>query len=344
MPFGQYFNDYYISAIKPAIAESHLSPVRADEVYGAGAIIEDIYNEIKGSTVLVADVTGKNPNVSYELGMAHALNKPVVIITQSTEDVPFDYKHLRHIRYDVREIGWVESLKKSIKSTIEAVLQEPSKHLALKSGGANLSKTMIDHLVQMYFQAAMELSKSDEFVVDENGSCTMTQQWTIKAHSDISHICHNIVLDDAPGAIEILGARDRLNAAKLDTVTISESERHLSYLVLMRNLKPTGSTFVIELEVKAENYFFDLITKGSQLASHHGIAKSKVVYKDKVETYVFPNIPKFSSIKAEYLSHPDPNMVGKTVCGQTNGDQILLKLDYSCGHQFTQEHGVRLYV
>lgn len=344
MPFGQYFDAYYQNALKPAIVDSKLGPVRADEIYGAGAIIEDIYEAIKSATVLVADVTGKNPNVSYELGMAHALNKPVVIITQSTEDVPFDYKHLRHIRYDVREITWVENLRKSITTTIEAVLQEPSKHLALKSAGANLSKTMIDHLVQMYFQAAMELSKVDEFVVEENGSCTMHQQWNIKALSDISHICHNVVLDGAPGMIEILGARDRLNAARLDTVTISESERHLSYFVLMRNLKPTGSTFVIEIDVKAENYFYDLVTTGTQLASHHGIAKSKVAYKDKAEIYVFPNIPKFSSVRAEYLSHPDPAMVGQVVLGQPNGDQVLLKLDYSCGQQFTQEHGVRLSI
>lgn len=132
MPFGSYFDDYYAKAIKPAITDSGLKAIRGDEIYGAGVVLEDIYSQIKESSMLLADVTNKNPNVSYELGVAHALGKPVIIITQNEEDVPFDYKHIRHVKYDVKKVDWVDELKAIIKKNIEAILQAPSNHLAIK--------------------------------------------------------------------------------------------------------------------------------------------------------------------------------------------------------------------
>ena len=51
------------------------------------------------STVVVCDLTGRNPNVFYELGIAHALGKDVIPITQNTNDIPFDIQHHRYILY-----------------------------------------------------------------------------------------------------------------------------------------------------------------------------------------------------------------------------------------------------
>ena len=84
MPFGGYFDSYYSGVINHAILSSGLSPLRADEIYSTGAIIDDIHKAILNSQICIADVTGRNPNViSYELGMAHALRKPAIIITQN---------------------------------------------------------------------------------------------------------------------------------------------------------------------------------------------------------------------------------------------------------------------
>ena len=64
------------------------------------SIIDDICNSILGADVVVADCTGQNPNVFYELGIAHTLGKDVILLTQSIDDIPFDISHLRFIEYE----------------------------------------------------------------------------------------------------------------------------------------------------------------------------------------------------------------------------------------------------
>jgi hypothetical protein len=47
------------------------------------------------SRVVICDCTGRNPNVFYEIGIAHTLGREVILITQNPEDIPFDLRHLR---------------------------------------------------------------------------------------------------------------------------------------------------------------------------------------------------------------------------------------------------------
>jgi len=97
MPFGGWLDIYYDSVFKPAISKAGLLPRRADDIYKPSIIVDDIWNLTLDSKVLLADLTGKNPNVLYEFGLAHACCKPVVIVTESIEDVPFDLRSLRII-------------------------------------------------------------------------------------------------------------------------------------------------------------------------------------------------------------------------------------------------------
>lgn len=102
MPFGEWYDIYYAEIYAPAIKEAGFEPRRADELFNTGTVIEQIYSEIKKAKILVAELTGKNANVFYELGLSHARGKPVIFITSSLDDVPFDLRHLRIIVYDVR--------------------------------------------------------------------------------------------------------------------------------------------------------------------------------------------------------------------------------------------------
>lgn len=121
MPFTEPFNEYYKNILVPAIKAAGFEPARADEIYGTKAIIEDIFDGIRDSTALVADVTGKNPNVNYELGIAHALNRPVVIISQSIDDIPFDYRHLRAVIYDTTKTDWASDLRTKVTNTLQSI-------------------------------------------------------------------------------------------------------------------------------------------------------------------------------------------------------------------------------
>lgn len=98
MPFGGSFAPVY-EAIKASCNTTKLPAKRADEVWNSSVLINDILELINHSAVVVCDLTGRNENVFYELGIAHAWGKTVIPITQSADDVPFDLKHHRYLRY-----------------------------------------------------------------------------------------------------------------------------------------------------------------------------------------------------------------------------------------------------
>ena len=93
MPFAAPLGNYYEKVYKPAIEKAGLKPVRADaEIFGTGKIMDQVWSGINAAKVLVAEMTTRNPNVFYELGLAHALKKPVVLVSSNEGDVPFDLK------------------------------------------------------------------------------------------------------------------------------------------------------------------------------------------------------------------------------------------------------------
>jgi len=135
MPFKDPFNGYYSDIIKPAIENVGLRAVRADEISTPGAIAQQIWREINAASLCVAELTDRNPNVMYELGLAHALAKPVVQIVQRIDDVPFDLRHLRHIVYTTQSARWAESLREELEKALFATLQDTASALAFPARG-----------------------------------------------------------------------------------------------------------------------------------------------------------------------------------------------------------------
>lgn len=75
--------------------------------------------------MLVAELTGRNPNVLYERGLAHALRKPVVLVSSNEDDVPFDVRHVRVIYYDMRDPFWGTKLIEKVAENILSALRNP---------------------------------------------------------------------------------------------------------------------------------------------------------------------------------------------------------------------------
>ncbi len=98
MPFSPGFDGVY-AALGLAAEAVGKKCKRADDIWNHDAIIQDVVSLIYKSSVVICDMTGKNANVFYEVGIAHSLGKDVILITQSAGDVPFDLQHLRHIQY-----------------------------------------------------------------------------------------------------------------------------------------------------------------------------------------------------------------------------------------------------
>lgn len=117
MPFTeQWSKDVWEQAISVAVKEMGMNPVRADNLYGPN-IMEDIWTGILQSSMVICDTTNRNPNVFYELGIAHTLGKKIILLTQNVDDIPFDLQAYRHVVYETTMSGG-SKLRDDIKKYI----------------------------------------------------------------------------------------------------------------------------------------------------------------------------------------------------------------------------------
>jgi hypothetical protein len=125
-PFAAPLGDYYEKIYKAAIEKAGLRAIRADaEIFATGKIMDQVWQGINAAKVLVAELTTRNPNVFYELGLAHALRKPVVLVSAREEDVPFDLQHIRVIYYDVSDPFWGNKLIEKVAENILSAIRNP---------------------------------------------------------------------------------------------------------------------------------------------------------------------------------------------------------------------------
>ena len=125
-PFAAPLGEYYDKIYRPAIEKAGLRPVRADaEIFATGKIMDQVWHGINAAKVLVAELTTRNPNVFYELGLAHAMKKPVVLVSAREEDVPFDLQHIRVIYYDMSDPFWGNKLIEKVAENILSAIQNP---------------------------------------------------------------------------------------------------------------------------------------------------------------------------------------------------------------------------
>ena len=108
MPFSSEFDAVW-AAIHEVSAELGLRCIRADSITLPGRITHQIVEAIRAASVIVADVTGNNPNVMFELGFADALGKPIVVLNQNVAEAPFDLRDWRQIQYTLRELDAMRS-------------------------------------------------------------------------------------------------------------------------------------------------------------------------------------------------------------------------------------------
>ena len=128
MPFSvESLNIVYEDFVRPVLVDRcHLQPERGDDVFGSNVVMDDIAESIRRANLIIADLTGRNANVFYEVGIAHARNKQVLLMTQSIEDVPFDLRHRRALVCEYSPRG-CKKLEKDLFDNVQNMLQHPSK-------------------------------------------------------------------------------------------------------------------------------------------------------------------------------------------------------------------------
>jgi hypothetical protein len=123
MPFDKKFDDVYqhIRAVAGRIkVADKVRCYRLDEIKYAGGITHDLIQEIEDASLCIADVSGKNANVMWEIGYAMAMRKPVILLAKKSEKLPFDTKDQRTIMYD--RLALAATLEKPLLDAIRATL------------------------------------------------------------------------------------------------------------------------------------------------------------------------------------------------------------------------------
>lgn len=119
MPFRPELRPVYEDHIVRVCEGLGLTVTRADQIFSARPIMEDILEAVVTARYIIADLTDNNPNVLYEIGICHALGKRVILMTQSP-NVPFDLTHIRHIRYEFTPRGMKE-FEAALSATLAAL-------------------------------------------------------------------------------------------------------------------------------------------------------------------------------------------------------------------------------
>ena len=160
MPFDKRFDDIYKFGIKGAADKAGAYAERVDEQMFDEGILERVFNQISKADVLVADMTGRNPNVFYEVGYAHALGKIVVLLTQDPADIPFDLKNRPHIVYG----GSIETLKTKLSGRLLWAVREATERqsgsrtqqFVISLGGSTIPEASANQDVPVVSQQGMD--------------------------------------------------------------------------------------------------------------------------------------------------------------------------------------------
>ena len=121
MPFDESFDDVYNIGIKESCEKAGAYCERVDEQIFDERILDRIYNQIAKADFVIADMTGRNANVFYEVGYAHALGKRTILLTKDAGDIPFDLKHFPHIIYG----DSLSSLRNDLTKRVEFCVENP---------------------------------------------------------------------------------------------------------------------------------------------------------------------------------------------------------------------------
>jgi hypothetical protein len=129
MPFLPELTRVYEHIVKPTVEQAGLVCRRADDFKTNKAIIQDIWEAICEARIVIADLTGANPNVMYELGMAHTVGKETIMIYQIAGGeqlkFPFDIGHIKRIEYEDDAVGG-KKLEQDLAETIRSILAPPA--------------------------------------------------------------------------------------------------------------------------------------------------------------------------------------------------------------------------
>jgi hypothetical protein len=123
MQFSEPYKQLYSEVIRPVANEFGLEAYHVGEVFGPGVVLNDIVQGLVEAKVVIAEVTPSNQNVFYELGYAHALEKPTILLAERGKQLPFDITGYRCLFYE-NTIGGKKQVEEGLRKHLASIMRE----------------------------------------------------------------------------------------------------------------------------------------------------------------------------------------------------------------------------
>jgi hypothetical protein len=173
MPFRPELNFLYLY-LQNYLHDKHgIHVERGDHRILTKPLLEKIHAQIRAADVIIGDVTGRNPNVFYELGIAHAHEKPVILMTQDPPtEAPTDIRHLEFIVYDMSKH---QELLIKIDNAVQNVFMESYETYYIKacellrSFNSDTGSTYQTATLEQFQEKVMRAERTEDIPNEEDG-------------------------------------------------------------------------------------------------------------------------------------------------------------------------------
>ena len=157
---------FYEYVLKPVLAPLDYEPVRADHIGEVGIITSQVINHILDAPLVIADLSGANPNVFYELGIRHTIGKPYIQFIDKNEKLPFDIAAVRSISIDLTDLYSVDAAKEQLRKQIESYESGIDVHSPVSATidirNLKMDKNLVENLVQKIYDLESQLKKTED--------------------------------------------------------------------------------------------------------------------------------------------------------------------------------------
>jgi hypothetical protein len=237
MPFDPEFDAIFGNLIKPALEEVGYDVTRADSFLNQENILKDIVRGIAEANLVIADLTSLNANVFYELGISHTLMRPTVLLSQSSEDIPFDLKPYRVITYSTHFID-------------APLLQQKLREIGEKAkfGDLGFGNPVSDYLPQI--KGGIPSTPPEN-----KNTSTAEHQQNVEIEEDEEMGVWDFVVDSERSMQEIADCVEKISTA---TVEVGKSiQLETADLLKLKDIRAPGTA--IQVHKIATNVAMDLV-------------------------------------------------------------------------------------
>jgi len=150
-------NKLFKYIIKPVCEACDIEPIRVDQLNDANSVTQTIIDNLETADLVIADVSGHNPNVFYEIGFRTRTKKPIIHLKTKSENLPFDINTIRTFEYDLTDLDSVEEVKSRLIQTVKSLNFSVSDDVDANNENVESAFTAVTPILYQILDAVSEL-------------------------------------------------------------------------------------------------------------------------------------------------------------------------------------------